>query len=194
MGKNIQMLKTYRKVLKNDQDAINSIIPKMYAESFYTIDFNSLLSKGINNLIIDIDNTILPTDDKKVDNRLIEKINELKSSGFNICLVSNNFKSRVEPVAEVLKVSYLARAKKPLEICFINAMNLLNEKDKSKIAMIGDQMLTDVRGANDFNIYSILVKPLSNRHNIGTFTNRCLQNRIERYLKKKNIFDSDNYY
>ena len=104
LGKNIDMLKTYRKVLKNDKEMTNLIIPKMYAESFYTIDFEYLLKKDIKNLIIDIDGTILPADDVNVPKVLIEKINILKDNGFNICLVSNNKKERVEPVANILEV------------------------------------------------------------------------------------------
>ena len=194
LGKNIDMLKTYRKVLKNDKEMTNLIIPKMYAESFYTIDFEYLLKKDIKNLIIDIDGTILPADDTNVDERLIEKFKELKDKGFNICLVSNNSKSRVEPVADILKVPYLYKAKKPLRKCYDRSLEILKVNDLTKIAMIGDQMLTDVKGANNYKIYSVLVKPISKKNNIGTYINRRLQNRIERYLKEKNIFDKDNYY
>lgn len=194
MNKNIKMLKIYRRVLKGNQEETKLIIPNMYAKNFYTIDFKYLLENNIKNLIIDIDGTILPADDVNVPKVLIEKIKVLKENGFNICLVSNNKESRVVPVANILKVEYLYKAKKPLKECYDKSIEILKENDLSKVAMIGDQMLTDVYGANTYGIYSVLVKPISKKNNIGTFINRCLQKRIERYLKKKNIFDSDNYY
>ena len=193
MNKCIKMLRTYRKVLKNNKEEINKVIPNMYSESFYTIDFNYLLNKNIDKLIIDIDNTILPTDDIKVPNELITKIEELKKD-FSICLVSNNYKRRVEPVANILDVRYLDKAKKPLPECFKKSMDILNETNVNKVAMIGDQMLTDIVGANEYNVYSVLVKPISKRHNIGTLINRYLQNKIEKHLLKENIFDKDKYY
>ena len=194
MGKNMQMLKIYLRVLKGNQDEIKLIMPNMYAKNFYTINFKYLLDNKITNLIIDIDGTILPADDKNVPGVLVEKINILKEKGFRICLVSNNNKARVEPVAKVLDVDYLYKADKPLKACYDKALEILKVSDLDKVAMIGDQMLTDVYGANNYGIYSILVRPISKKNNIGTFINRCLQNRIERYLKKKKIFDKESYY
>ena len=194
MGKNIKMLKIYHKVLRNNQEEIKLVIPRMYAKNFYTIDFKYLLEKDIKNLIIDIDGTILPADDVNVPNVLMEKVRLLKENGFNICLVSNNKKARVEPVAKLLNVKYLYEAKKPLKECYDKALEILDTSDLTKIAMIGDQMLTDIYGANTYGIYSILVKPISKKNNIGTFINRCLQNRVEKHLKKKNLFDNERYY
>ena len=194
MGKNIEMLKTYHKVLKGNQEEINSIIPNMYAKSFYDIDYDYLKELKIDNLIIDVDNTILPPDDINVPIELINKIEELKNKGFNICLVSNNFKKRLEPVGNILKVKYLYEAKKPYIECFERALVSLETKDKNKTAMIGDQMLTDIKGSKNYGIYSILVRPISKHNNIGTYVNRKLQNRIEKYLKRKNRFDKDVYY
>ena len=77
MGKNMQMLKIYRRVLKGNQDEIKLIMPNMYAKNFYTINFKYLLDNKITNLIIDIDGTILPADDKNVPGVLVEKINIL---------------------------------------------------------------------------------------------------------------------
>ena len=192
--KNLEMLKTFLQVMKKDEEAINKVIPKMYCEDFYHIDELFLLSEGIKKLIIDIDGTILPADSIDVDSVLIEKILRLKSKNIDMCLVSNNKKERVLPVAEKLEVKYLYEANKPLPIAFTKAMEVLETTNKDEVAMVGDQMLSDIKGANEFGIYSVLVKPISKHQNIQTGTSRFLQNRMEKKLKKIKKFDKDKFY
>ena len=188
-----EMIKTYRKVLKGDNEEINKVLPNMYEKNFYMIDFKYLKKVGINKLIIDIDGTILPADDTNVSDELKEKIEDLKKD-FDICLVSNNYRYRVKPVGDILGLKYLYNAKKPKSICFDKAFEILNTTNKKEVALIGDQMLTDIRGANDYGIYTVLVRPISLKNNIGTYVNRKLQYKIENYLKEKNIFDRERYY
>ena len=192
--KNLEMLKTFLQVMKNNPDAIESVIPNMYCENYNNIDELHLLNIGIKKLIIDIDGTLLPADDINVDEVLKEKILRFKSKNIDICLVSNNKESRVTPVAKVLEVKYLAEANKPLPIAFDKAMEILNTTNKDEVAMVGDQMLSDVKGANTYGIYSVLVKPVSKHNNLFTGTSRFLQNRMEKHLKKIKKFDKDVYY
>ena len=192
--KNLEMLKTFLQVIRNNPCAIEKVIPNMYCKDFYHVDELFLLNQGINKLIIDIDGTILPADSIDVDGILIEKILRLKSRNIDICLVSNNKKERVLPVADKLEVKCLYEADKPLPIAFDNAMKKLNTTNKNEVAMIGDQMLSDIRGANEYGIYSVLVRPISKHQNIQTGTSRFLQNRMEKHLKKIKKFDKDIFY
>ena len=59
-NKNIEMLKTFSKVLKGKEEEINLIIPNSYVKNVYSINYKELQKKGYNNIIFDIDNTILP--------------------------------------------------------------------------------------------------------------------------------------
>ena len=195
MSKHIKMLKCFADVMRNNREEIEKIIPNMYCESFYTIDEDYLLKKGINKLIVDIDGTILPADDIIVPIKLIHVFQKLKEKNIDICLVSNNGEQRVIPVAEKLQInSYLFNAKKPLPTCFDNALKLLKTTDKKKVAMVGDQMLSDIKGAHEYGLYTILVCPISKHQNIQTGTSRVLQNIMEHHLKKKDLFDKKEYY
>ena len=189
MGKKSEMFRTFLKVMSDDQLETKKVIPNKYYKSFYDIDVDYLIKKGIINLIIDIDGTLLPVDDISVPKKLIDKIQVLINKNINICLMSNNSKQRVLPVAQKLDVFYLYEAKKPLKEAFDNALKILNVSNKETVAMIGDQMLSDIKGANEYNIYSILVDPVSKRNKIQTKTQRILQDIIEKHLKKKNIFN-----
>lgn len=194
MNKFIAMLKCYKNVMLNDKDEIAKIIPDMYCKSFYDIDEKHLLSKGIKNLIIDIDGTILPADSINVSEKLIRRIEELKKKKMNMCLVSNNGNARVLPVSQVLGLKYLCKAKKPLPVAFSKAMELLDASNKDEVAMIGDQMLSDIKGAHEYGLYTVLVRPISEHQNIQTGTSRILQNKMEKHLKKINMFDKNKFY
>lgn len=195
MSKHVEMLKCFRKVMLNNKEEIEKIIPDMYCKNFYEIDELFLLNIGIKKLIVDIDGTILPADSIEVGGVLEEKILRLKSRNIDLCLVSNNNLERVLPVVEKLKIDkYLAKANKPLPTCFDKAMDLFNTTNKEEVAMVGDQMLSDIKGAHEYGLYTILVQPISKHQNIQTGTSRVLQNIMEHHLKKIKKFDKKVYY
>lgn len=191
-NKNILMLKSFVKVMKNEEEEIKVVLPKMYAEDVFQINYEFLKNKKLTNLIFDIDNTILPVGDIKVPEELINLFKTLEKD-FNICLMSNNVKERVLPVAEILETSYLFDAGKPLKESFDNALNLLKSK-KENTVMIGDQMLSDIKGANMYGLYTVMVDPVSTKHDIKTGVSRILQKIMMKKLTKKGIFKEKNYY
>ena len=193
MGKNKEMLKCFIKVMTNNEKEIEKIVPDMYAKSFYEIDIDYLKHNNINNLIIDIDGTILKVDDTYVPNELKQRFNLLKENKIKTCLLSNNNEERVKPVAKSLEANYLSNAKKPKEEAFAEALKILNSK-KENTAMIGDQMMSDIKGASEYGIYSILVRPVDKHNNIKTGVSRILQNIMENHLKKIKKFDKNKYY
>ncbi len=193
MSKTKVMLKSFLSVMCGNKEQIKMMIPNYYAKSVYSINYQELYQRGIVNLIFDIDNTILPVNDIKVDEKLVKLFVDLIDDGFNICIVSNNSVERVNPVAEKLKVISLSNADKPKKEAFDKALKLL-ESDISSTAMIGDQMLTDIKGANEYGLCSILVDPLLNKYDFKTGTSRILQNIMELKLKRENKFIKHKYY
>lgn len=191
MGKNTEMLKCFFKVMTDKNEKV--VVPDMYVADVYSIDYDFLAKQKLYNLIFDIDNTILPVNEINVPESLIELFNKLDKKGFNILIVSNNIKERVIPVAYKLETGYLFKADKPKPIAFDKALVALDAK-KENTAMIGDQMLTDIKGANEYGIYSILVDPVSNSYDIKTGTSRILQNVMTKKLEKRKLFMRNNYY
>ncbi len=191
MGKNTEMLKCFFKVMTDKNE--NVVVPDMYAPDVYNIDYDFLHKQKLYNLIFDIDNTILPVNEINIPESLIELFNQLDKKGFNILIVSNNSKERVIPVAYKLETGYLFKADKPKASAFDKALVALDAK-KENTAMIGDQMLTDIKGANEYGIYSILVDPVSNSYDIKTGTSRILQNIMTKKLEKRKVFMRNNYY
>lgn len=192
-NKHIDMLKTFYRVMRKDKYYTSLVIPNMYKKNIYEIDYKKLKKLNINSLIFDIDNTILKVDDLFVPDTLIALFEELKKEGFNICIVSNNGLNRVKSPAEKLNVKYIADAKKPKREAFDKALELLNSK-AINTAMVGDQMLSDIKGAKVYGLYTILVDPLENKYNLQTKVSRILQDKMEKKLQKENKFIKGKYY
>lgn len=192
-SKNKEMLKTFFGVMKSDEESINLVIPNSYVKSVYEIDYKELYRKGYRNIIFDIDNTILPVNDTNVPEKLVKLFKSIKKIGFEVCVVSNNQLARVLTPAKKLETSYLENASKPNPTAFDKALNILKGTIEDTI-MVGDQMLSDIKGANEYGLYTILVDPLEDKYDIKTGTSRFLQNRMIKKLQKKNIFHEKHYY
>ncbi len=132
--------------------------PTVYVESAYTVDFQKLYDKGYRSLILDVDNTLVehgaPSDEKAV-----AFFKYLKDIGFKTCIISNNDLQRVKPFADAVGSPYIFDAKKPSKKGYAQAMSLL-KCGRDKALFMGDQLFTDVWGANKAGIRSILVKPI----------------------------------
>lgn len=182
MGKNKKMFKLFIKALKNDKEAIALLTPDSYQENIYVINYNKLKKKGIKYILFDIDNTILPVNSIEIPEKLQNLINKL-TQDFKICLLSNNSLNRVKPVAEELKIPYLANAGKPGKKAFIKAISLL-AGTKENTTIIGDQLLSDIAGGNTYGIYTILVDSLKNHYNLPTGVNKIFQSILIRKIDK----------
>ena len=60
--------------------------------------------------------------------------------------------------------------------------------------MIGDQMLSDIKGANMYGLYTVMVDPVSTKHDVKTGISRILQKIMIKKFAKKNIFQEKKYY
>lgn len=161
------------------------IYPKEYLNSVKDIDLNLLKKNNIKGLILDVDNTLISLD-KKMPAGVADWAKNLKNEGIKICILSNSNKiNKVESVAKILEVPYIFFGKKPLKSGFLRAKKLL-KLDNENIAVVGDQIFTDILGANRCKMYSILVKPIEEKDYFITRVKRPLEKFIiRRYEKMK---------
>jgi len=135
------------------------LTPDIYVKSLYDITPEMLKNKGIFGLIIDIDNTLVATYIKNADERAVNFIKTLKENGIKTVIVSNGKKERVEIFCKPLKIEYMYKAHKPLGGALKKAIEMMG-LPYDKVAILGDQLFTDVLGGNLLGIHSILVKPM----------------------------------
>lgn len=173
---------------------MNNFVPDMYQKSIYHIDYDKLQDNGIKCLLIDLDNTCVPYKDKEPNKKLIDLFETLKDMDFKIIIFSNALKGRIKPFKDVLNVDCLARANKPYKKNFLKVIKLFNY-DLSEVAIIGDQLYTDILGGNKVGIKTILVNPMSSDDMFITrFIYRTLEKRIYKKLMSKNILIRGKYY
>lgn len=130
--------------------------PYEYVESIFTIDYQTLYNKGYKGIIFDIDNTLVPhgaNSTEKVDN-LFKK---LQLIGINTILLTNNDEERVKRFIKNINTLYICDANKPNIENYNKAVEMLGI-NKQECIYIGDQIFTDIVGANNSGITSILVK------------------------------------
>lgn len=161
------------------------IYPDLYLESVTNINAELLKKNKLSALILDVDNTLIDYYRNMVEGA--EKWCEtLKEEGIKCIIVSNSHKKdKVEAVAKKLDIDYIMFAKKPFKSGFKKAIEKLNLKAE-EIAVVGDQLFTDVLGAKRMNMFSILVKQVGKKDIFITKVKRPIENAIiKRYLKEK---------
>ena len=121
---------------------------------------------------------------------IVEWVKNIKANGIKICILSNSNKiDKVEAVAKLIESPYIFFGKKPLKSGFLRAQNILKLK-AGNIAVVGDQIFTDVIGANRCGMFSILVKPIEEKDYLITKIKRPLEKMIIKSYQKKKLKSS----
>lgn len=118
-----------------------------------------LREMGIKGLLLDIDNTLTTHDNPVPAPGVEDWIARMKTAGIQMRLVSNNHPPRVEPFAELLGIRCICEGQKPLSSGFRRAMQEM-QLPKKELCVVGDQIFTDILGANWFGVKSIYVPPM----------------------------------
>lgn len=134
--------------------------PDYYYESVASIDLADLRDRGVDTLLVDLDNTLLPRNSEIVTESALAWAELLANEGFRVCIVSNNWHERVAGVAAELGFALVAKAVKPLPFAFWIALKRM-ESTRERAAVVGDQMFTDIAGGKLLGLTTILVMPIS---------------------------------
>ena len=152
------------------------LFPKEYYDSTYSIDFEKYYNKGYRGIIFDIDNTLVPHNTMH-DEKSLALFKQLKELGFKYCFVSNNKEPRVKNFSDPVDGCYVYKAGKPKRDGYLEAMRLMGTKRKTTF-FVGDQLFTDIWGANNARLHSILVKQIAFHEEIQIYLKRILEKPI----------------
>lgn len=147
--------------------------PKRIAKSSYDIDYEKLYQEGYRGILFDIDNTLVAhgADATPQANELFAR---LKRIGFSTCLISNNSDERVRRFNKEIQTNYIHKANKPSTKSYYRATKLMGTRIDNTV-FVGDQLFTDVYGANRVGMMTYLVKPIHPKEEIQIVLKRRLE-------------------
>ena len=134
-----------------------NLYPNKLIRSVYELDWEEL-SRTYGGVIFDIDNTLVPHG-AAADEAAIQLFARIHHLGMKTMLVSNNGEARVKPFAQQVQTDYIYKAGKPKVEGYNKAMAKMGTDPKHTL-FIGDQIFTDVWGANRAGIYTMLPQPV----------------------------------
>ena len=138
---------------------LKRFLPREQVSGVTSIDLEALKARGIELLMVDLDNTLLGWKGSELSEEVTHWMAVVHALGFSVCLVSNAAPARLRVQAQRLNVDYVPVARKPSRRGLRKAMKRFR-KSPDRAAMIGDQIFADVWAGNRLGVYTILVVPL----------------------------------
>lgn len=136
-----------------------SLVPDRVFSKYEEITPEALGELGITLLLSDLDFTLAPKSVSRPDEGLRQWIAALGAAGITLMIVSNNRSGRrVSEFCADLGVEYQGHAGKPSPKGLEAAMRKAGA-DRSRTAMLGDKLLTDVLAANRCGVLALMVEP-----------------------------------
>jgi HAD superfamily phosphatase (TIGR01668 family) len=160
------------------------LYPSLIVDGIRDITTEVLDKNHIKGLILDIDNTLVPNHVAEADENAIQWVERIKAAGYKVCIVSNAAKKRVIKFNDKLQLYALHRAMKPMTTAFRKASRMMGLKNEN-VAVIGDQIFTDVYGGNRAGMFTILVKPIDEREGKFVQIKRIFEKRVLRQYKER---------
>jgi HAD superfamily phosphatase (TIGR01668 family) len=161
--------------------SLQALKPDQIVDNIHEIDFGRLRSQGIEALILDIDDTLIPRQVNDISPQVFEWVATRKEEGFKLCLTSNSrHPLRVKYIGDTLKLPAMSLGLKPLPFAFWKSLKILGVKPENA-AMIGDQLFMDILGANLVKIHTIFVRHLTPE----TFLLRKWMRKAEEWVLEK---------
>jgi len=160
--------------------------PRQHLNSIFDLDPEHLGHLGIKGIITDMDNTLVPWNDRSVYPRLSHWLKKLKDEGFLLYIISNSTPRRGKKLAKDLGIPAIWYAVKPRRWAFRRAIKEMG-LSAEQVAVIGDQIFTDILGGNRLGLYTILVTPICDKEFIWTRLIRRLELIILQKMKKQDL-------
>lgn len=146
-----------------------SLLPRGFYPSVTAIDPQALADKGIRLVLADLDNTLVPYKVLTPTQEVSQWMADLERAGIRLFLLSNSRKpGRPKAFAQAVGIPYQGHSGKPKRGGYLNAMERMGCTPEQTV-MVGDQIFTDVLGANRSGVTPLLIKPIRLAGNPGRY-------------------------
>lgn len=150
----------YTYVVGMEDEMGRRIIPHEHVNTVFDLDLDRLYASGIRFVMIDVDNTLVPTGASDIPEEIHRWMERAKAL-FGVCLFSNSKKKRILYLAGVFGVPGVYFSLKPTGFGYRRAAGKLGARTPGEVAIIGDQLYTDVLLGRRMGCYTVLVEPCS---------------------------------
>jgi HAD superfamily phosphatase (TIGR01668 family) len=158
--------------------------PDRHYDRIASVDLHALHADGIRGLILDLDNTLVPWRSAEIPEDVAGWAHAATGMGFQLCIASNTRRyGRLSKVAEALGATYVTNVSKPRRGGFRRAAQQMGLQ-LDLVAVVGDQLLTDILAAKRLGVHAILVDRLAAHEFVITKFNRLVENLIARALAR----------
>ena len=160
--------------------------PIQSVHSLADVTPEDLIAAGKKLVLVDVDNTLVEWRSEKIPESTVTWLEFMKSAGLQLCIISNTRKvERLKRLAGMLGIPYLLGRFKPSRAMYHRALEQFNVRPEEAV-MIGDQLFTDILGANRSGIDAIWVKQMAPRDFVGTkisrLGERLIRGRLHRVI------------
>ena len=135
------------------------VTPEDLCRSVSHITPEFLRSQGVRGLVLDVDNTLTGDESQTLDDEVRDWLAAMRAEGIALTIASNNDAARVRPFADRVGLQFVSMACEPLPIGLMVARRRLGLK-KHQMAIVGDQLFTDMLGAHLAGVTPLLVEPI----------------------------------
>lgn len=150
-------------------------MPHLAVRRVSEIPLDLLVRRGIEGVVFDLDNTLVPYGSWDVPEDVARWMDELRARGLRGAVVSNALPQRVRRLAAAVGWPAVGGLPKPSLQRLRRAMRVLRTTP-STTALVGDQLFTDVWAGNRLGLFTVLVEPMDRREFITT--------RLVRYVER----------
>lgn len=170
-------------------DILAQFTPNMVVNSVLDIPLDHLERAGIRGLLFDLDNTLIPHYDDAFSPDVISWLEHLAARGLSVAMVTNAPSHRALPLAEVLNMRCIHRARKPLGSGVRAGVSML-ALPSAQVAMVGDQLFTDVWAGRRASTYTIWVHQEDLQEPLHIMLKRPIEQILTRLVKLPDTVDT----
>ncbi len=136
------------------------IFPDRECSNVFDIDYSRLEESEKEAIIFDLDNTLSTWNDKNLTEDVLKLLSDLDEMGFKLGILTNSKPEGLKEIKEKSDCPVISNASKPLSKGFEELLSRLNVDPEDSV-MVGDQIFTDMLGANRLSMEIILVIPIN---------------------------------
>ena len=162
-----------------------SLLPTVITDELTDLTPEFLTSRGIQLLMMDFDNTIVPYTTNVPTEEMERWLRAMVESEIQVCVVSNSKKDRVKIFCAAYGIDCITHAAKPSPKGILTCLEKYGVPAK-EAAIVGDQIFTDTLGGNRAGVTTVLVKAIDN-HNFWLKARHVLEKPFIYLARKRRL-------